>query len=155
MNLNFHTHFKPLITSCNYIITGTKLITGTKNKSELPRKKMLLDVFIYKRLSQTKTTWWSKTGKQPFSAFRQKQGTFSLQKKVDLTWLQCVNNTPLLIRNCTVQRCPALAAFIKGVRPPSDSCSWKTKMAMSLVKLSLVQVKPKSYELHMSRKMTQ
>lgn len=32
---------------------------------------------------------------------------------------------PLLIRNCTVHRYPALAAFISGVLPPSDSCSWK------------------------------
>ena len=32
-------------------------------------------------------------------------------------------NLPLLIRNWTVQTWPALAAFIKGVLPPSDSCS--------------------------------
>lgn len=30
---------------------------------------------------------------------------------------------PLLIKNWTVQTWPALAAFIKGVLPPSDSCS--------------------------------
>jgi hypothetical protein len=32
-------------------------------------------------------------------------------------------NSPLLIKNWTVQTWPALAAFIKGVLPPSDSCS--------------------------------
>ncbi len=36
-------------------------------------------------------------------------------------------SAPLLIRNWTVQKCPARAAFIKGVRPPSDSCSWRKK----------------------------
>lgn len=26
-----------------------------------------------------------------------------------------------------MQRCPARAAFIRGVLPPSDSCSWSTE----------------------------
>lgn len=31
------------------------------------------------------------------------------------------------IRNWTVHKWPARHAFIRGVRPPSDSCSWNTK----------------------------
>ena len=38
------------------------------------------------------------------------------------SYVQCLN-LPREMRNCTVQRCPALAAFIRGVRPPSVSCS--------------------------------
>lgn len=62
---------------------------------------------------------------------------------------QRVSHLPLLIRNCTVQRCPALAAFIKGVRPPSDSCSWNTK----LINLWFgAEVQQKSSKLYMIRK---
>jgi len=41
-----------------------------------------------------------------------------------LTVVCRLTSAPLLIRNCTVQRCPALAAFMRGVRPASDSCSY-------------------------------
>lgn len=52
-------------------------------------------------------------------------GEFLCPYKHEFTILHCMKTLPLLIRNCTVHRYPALAAFISGVLPPSDSCSWK------------------------------
>ena len=48
-----------------------------------------------------------------------------IEKLYSYSNLKSLMTVPLLMRNCTVHRWPALAAFMRGVRPASDSCSYK------------------------------